>query len=135
MDAPELNSGVDGRIYQKFKFQDEVAVLAVGSQEAVWTSCNSGANDFAIFYPIFRRAVHLLPAGKVFPVEKIDPSIFSLFSVRGSTRGHGGQQSHSGKDTCQERSYLFVGHFVRSEERRVGKECVSTCRFRWLRYH
>src|SRR3546814_18331633 len=25
-------------------------------------------------------------------------------------------------------------HF-RSEERRVGKECVSTCRSRWSRYH
>src|SRR3546814_16376568 len=25
--------------------------------------------------------------------------------------------------------------FNRSEERRVGKECVSTCRFRWSRYH
>src|SRR3546814_14814329 len=23
----------------------------------------------------------------------------------------------------------------RSEERRVGKECVGTCRFRWSRYH
>src|SRR3546814_15781728 len=23
----------------------------------------------------------------------------------------------------------------RSEERRVGKECVSTCRFRWSLYH
>src|SRR3546814_2833941 len=23
----------------------------------------------------------------------------------------------------------------RSEERRVGKECVSTCRCRWTRYH
>src|SRR3546814_15171307 len=27
------------------------------------------------------------------------------------------------------------GGFVRSEERRVGKECVSTCRSRWSRYH
>src|SRR3546814_15491397 len=26
-------------------------------------------------------------------------------------------------------------HFVRSEERRVGKECVSTCRSRWSPYH
>ena len=25
--------------------------------------------------------------------------------------------------------------FVRSEERRVGKECVSTCRSRWSPYH
>src|SRR3546814_15960723 len=24
---------------------------------------------------------------------------------------------------------------VRSEERRVGKECVSTCRSRWSQYH
>src|SRR3546814_14875346 len=27
------------------------------------------------------------------------------------------------------------GAFVRSEERRVGKECVSTCRSRWSQYH
>src|SRR3546814_20590387 len=25
--------------------------------------------------------------------------------------------------------------FWRSEERRVGKECVSTCRYRWSPYH
>src|SRR3546814_12922793 len=28
-----------------------------------------------------------------------------------------------------------VRRLSRSEERRVGKECVSTCRFRWLPYH
>src|SRR3546814_14479906 len=27
------------------------------------------------------------------------------------------------------------GWVERSEERRVGKECVSTCRSRWSRYH
>src|SRR3546814_19837934 len=26
-------------------------------------------------------------------------------------------------------------HVIRSEERRVGKECVSTCRSRWSPYH
>src|SRR3546814_19358664 len=26
-------------------------------------------------------------------------------------------------------------HHRRAEERRVGKECVSTCRYRWSRYH
>src|SRR3546814_15625111 len=30
---------------------------------------------------------------------------------------------------------LTVVHEPRSEERRVGKECVSTCRFRWSPYH
>src|SRR3546814_15788200 len=28
-----------------------------------------------------------------------------------------------------------AARFVRSEERRVGKECVSTCRSRWSPYH
>src|SRR3546814_6013337 len=27
------------------------------------------------------------------------------------------------------------GQTTRSEERRVGKECVSTCRYRWSPYH
>src|SRR3546814_18778212 len=30
---------------------------------------------------------------------------------------------------------LLAGQTVRSEERRVGKECVSTCRSRWSPYH
>src|SRR3546814_11803223 len=29
----------------------------------------------------------------------------------------------------------FQGLWMRSEERRVGKECVSTCRSRWSPYH
>src|SRR3546814_21084648 len=28
-----------------------------------------------------------------------------------------------------------IGGGTRSEERRVGKECVSTCRYRWSPYH
>src|SRR3546814_1086083 len=31
--------------------------------------------------------------------------------------------------------YFLVVHDIRSEERRVGKECVSTCRSRWSPYH
>src|SRR3546814_12147125 len=31
--------------------------------------------------------------------------------------------------------YMSVPEFHRSEERRVGKECVSTCRSRWSPYH
>src|SRR3546814_10840625 len=30
---------------------------------------------------------------------------------------------------------LFAAHAERSEERRVGKECVSTCRYRWSPFH
>src|SRR3546814_12912455 len=31
--------------------------------------------------------------------------------------------------------YVALGEPLRSEERRVGKECVSTCRYRWSPYH
>src|SRR3546814_19914798 len=30
---------------------------------------------------------------------------------------------------------IVYRNFIRSEERRVGKECVSTCRSRWSPYH
>ena len=30
---------------------------------------------------------------------------------------------------------LLFRYLTRSEERRVGKECVSTCRSRWSPYH
>src|SRR3546814_11949297 len=30
---------------------------------------------------------------------------------------------------------LLMAFIERSEERRVGKECVSTCRYRWRPYH
>src|SRR3546814_1964312 len=32
--------------------------------------------------------------------------------------------------------FITAGELIdRSEERRVGKECVSTCRYRWSPYH
>src|SRR3546814_10934904 len=37
---------------------------------------------------------------------------------------------------CAFQSWLLESvSIIRSEERRVGKECVSTCRSRWLPYH
>src|SRR3546814_12201213 len=39
-------------------------------------------------------------------------------------------------DSTYSGKILVAGkNFGRSEERRVGKECVSTCRFRWSPYH
>src|SRR3546814_3408654 len=39
------------------------------------------------------------------------------------------------RDVRVVRRLLFLARHVRSEERRVGKECVSTCRSRWSPYH
>src|SRR3546814_8209297 len=37
--------------------------------------------------------------------------------------------------TIARRPTLTSGEMLRSEERRVGKECVSTCRARWSTVH
>src|SRR3546814_18307153 len=36
---------------------------------------------------------------------------------------------------CQMLGEAIMPVCIRSEERRVGKECVSTCRSRWSQYH
>src|SRR3546814_9444033 len=47
----------------------------------------------------------------------------------------GADTEQSGNERgAQHRSPMMVGA-IRSEERRVGKECVSTCRSRWSPYH
>src|SRR3546814_4012581 len=38
-------------------------------------------------------------------------------------------------DTLYGATFFVVDPDSRSEERRVGKECVSTCRSRWSPYH
>src|SRR3546814_15034133 len=38
-------------------------------------------------------------------------------------------------DTGTDRVGAMIMRDDRSEERRVGKECVSTCRSRWSQYH
>src|SRR3546814_18022812 len=43
------------------------------------------------------------------------------------------KQGRRGRDQRKERHETDVE--ARSEERRVGKECVSTCRSRWSPYH
>src|SRR3546814_20746680 len=50
----------------------------------------------------------------------------------------GGDQNDIGLGLGQPRFGLVLTPqiaILRSEERRVGKECVSTCRFRWSPYH
>src|SRR3546814_19644976 len=52
-----------------------------------------------------------------------------IVSEKGTNARFGGKEGNTGpmvRDRCIEK-----GLMVRSEERRVGKECVSTCRYRW----
>src|SRR3546814_1445603 len=50
--------------------------------------------------------------------------------------GRVGISAHRVLKICVEKIALLRRQPVaRSEERRVGKECVSTCRYRWSPYH
>src|SRR3546814_18795486 len=57
-----------------------------------------------------------------------------LFGASGLARAAAARERllRLGKVALQPRALL---HQLRSEERRVGKECVSTCRSRWSPYH
>src|SRR3546814_8796637 len=43
--------------------------------------------------------------------------------------------AHTREDILVQLGIPAEGVIIRSEERRVGKECVSTCRSRWSPYH
>src|SRR3546814_20885855 len=53
------------------------------------------------------------------------------FGLRFSNLTHRGILTHGPYRWTRHPAYLSKNLFWRSEERRVGKECVSTCRFRW----
>src|SRR3546814_7356573 len=53
--------------------------------------------------------------------------LFQFSSAAGTTG--------NSKEKQTMRKVLVLYYSTRSEERRVGKECVSTCRSRWSPYH
>src|SRR3546814_9832613 len=69
-----------------------------------------------ICFRIAEAAAHEDRGGHLVEVE--------LTGERGRGRGVDGVDGPGARHAC-----------LRSEERRVGKECVSTCRSRWSPYH
>src|SRR3546814_14620848 len=55
----------------------------------------------------------------------------SSFRLLTTSLNHSRHRKSMGPDTTD--GYYLTG--ARSEERRVGKECVSPCRSRWSTYH
>src|SRR3546814_13654699 len=81
---------------------------------------------------------------RLLPPPWYDPAIDRLVpALKGVTLGDGALSSWHGGGPCDtgriERAITATGVLARplkrSEERRVGKECVSTCRSRWSPYH
>src|SRR3546814_4730504 len=78
------------------------------------------------------------------PISRIYPQLLKLYVLAGAFAGIAGGLSAQitqvvGLDSlgfslsAEALVMLVLGG--RSEERRVGKECVSTCRSRWSPYH
>src|SRR3546814_2717249 len=87
-----------------------------------WSSdvCSSDLNTGAVR---FKASVRCNSASVVFNVGHLD---------------HAGvvhQMQHAPLGRQFARGLAGGGRIARSEERRVGKECVSTCRSRWSPYH
>src|SRR3546814_15670676 len=69
--------------------------------------------------------------------ELIKLSLISYCLARYKPLGHKNQRGHHAIATQEGRVARHSSRYFyhRSEERRVGKECVSTCRSRWSPYH
>ena len=60
------------------------------------------------------------------------------FGVNAYTAERDGQrvvEEHRETNGHEELYVVIAGRALRSEERRVGKECTATCRSRWSPYH
>src|SRR3546814_18525857 len=82
-------------------------------------------------------------SGAAIRIDAVDAAYSNHFKVlhdvsvhvpRGQTLAVVGE-SGSGKSTLARVITGLLPPSARSEERRVGKECVSTCRSRWSPYH
>src|SRR3546814_18868985 len=81
-----------------------------------------------------RVLMNILCSYEFIGIEEIEVKIASRHpseKTRGGTPSRYGQIRPRHKSRCP----LVTGVFVRSEERRVGKTCVSPCRSRWSPYH
>src|SRR3546814_15255663 len=70
-------------------------------------------------------------------VDLVGPALDHAGREQEEGGGKRDQQDEAGENpaTHQRVSLSVLRAKVRSEERRVGKECVSTCRSRWSAYH
>src|SRR3546814_20778722 len=104
-----------------------------------WSSdvCSSDLHG-GVAHPLVIQlpGVHEVPHYLVAVIRGFGPipvhGLIRVMLLRGRMR-QAGHLSQGVREVIQE----AVSHWVlqRSEGRRVGKECVSTCRSRWSQYH
>jgi len=76
--AADLQAAVHARVHFEIEFEDEIIVVLFGEEKAVRAGAGNVhlANDAAVLDEVGGVAGFLRPAGEVFAVEQINPSIF-----------------------------------------------------------
>src|SRR3546814_19509481 len=80
------------------------------------------------------------PSGGRHPISLVEKEITGIFSRLGFSVAEGPEieddwHIFTALNFPEEHPARDMQDTFRSEERRVGKECVSTCRSRWWPYH
>src|SRR3546814_17644550 len=77
------------------------------------------------------------PVERLRALDILEPEIGIVVLRRGGCDGGYGTAEGKRGEAGADHSIISPGVWwaLRSEERRVGKECVSTCRARWSPYH
>src|SRR3546814_20525440 len=103
-----------------------------------WSSdvCSSDLIDRAAYTPDLAVAELLVDPAAAAPdqdrvLSSIDEQIFVMAVMPVPFAGDA--NANAVRKRSADRA--FQRQLIRSEERRVGKECVSTCRSRWSPYH
>src|SRR3546814_12877752 len=111
---------------------DTVAAVIAAAEETwgladdceITLEANPNSVEVANFAALARAGVNRVSIG----VQSFDPQILEFLG-----RAHSGDEARMAIAAAQ--MHFPRVSFDRSEERRVGKECVSTCRYRWSPYH
>src|SRR3546814_13241560 len=106
-----------------------VFFTATGADEITGVNCNRST---------FRWSVPTLGAVRqtIGPLLKQFPDAKRWYTITAQYLG-GEAMLRAAKELINENNRELIGNSFhpKSEERRVGKECVSTCRSRWWPYH
>src|SRR3546814_20359621 len=107
------------------------AAACIGCGACVAACPNSAAQ---LFTAAKANHLNLLPQGQAERYKRVTAMVDTMEEFFGSCTNHGECQEACPKEI----SIDFIASMnrdYRSEERRVGKECVSKCRSRWSPYH
>src|SRR3546814_14613743 len=104
------------------------------SQAFVYVATAPKSNATYLAYHAARELAKATP-GVYPPINIINHPTARLAKERGYIYDHDVDGAFSGQNHWPETVRRHKLYQPRSEERRVGKECVSTCRPRWATYH